>query len=769
MSSHPRGGVRPRKLLIATFAVGLLLPILAGSAAANWNQPAPGSLNVTPTGNPSGFDMTSIDDVPHVVISEQNTSKLYVKELTSAGWTQVGGDVTTGNWAANPRIVGFGGAPYVTYQQSNGTVNQVFVKRLDGSSWGYVPGPGATPLNNNVSADALTPTIANVGGVLFVAWKEGSPLQVRVKKFDGNNWVSVGGALNADPAKGAGAAPPFIADIGGVPYVGWTEYGSGVEPPGQLFVKRFDGVNWVLVGTSGTTPLNLDSTHDAYGASLADIGGVPYLQWHEGNAPGWSAPHQVHVARFNGSVWTPVGGSANTDTTKNAIGAIHAVGGRPYLTLVQYSATGVGLLRLLRFDGSAWVPVGSPLNLDPTKDADGLRLADVGGVPYDAVYESDAAGRQVYVKRLEPDILSEAATTTSDSAALSAQIDDFGVPLPIGFEWGPTSTFGTREPLQTSPGTGTSTMTRAIGGLTPATTYSFRAFGSDTFRQTALGPTQSFTTGAGPGGGEPPPPVSNEFLFTLMSDSKDSVIATIAVPRAGSLVGRGTFKLNGKQQVYGMGTASSTGPGTFTLTMRPSKKVREALKKSTRVKVSVALTFTPQGGTARTKNGSETVALIGSKRIATKVEVTGTTSFEIDPPAGFAQYHGSVSFTRVEAVLPVDGRVPDGLAKRARKECMDLFVTGTGVFRHVMILQSRPNDPAGPLRLSPERNTKVDGNGRWIQAGFAAPSGSTVIAKGGFWDRNYTDPLPRQPKGFKYGGRDVLAYCGAFGALLQYP
>jgi hypothetical protein len=48
--------------------------------------------------------------------------------------------------------------------------------------------------------------------------------------------------------------------------------------------------------------------------------------------------------------------------------------------------------------------------------------------------------------------------------------------------------------LQSTGGVGETTVSAPVAGLSPATAYVFRAFGSDTFRRTSLGPAQGFST-----------------------------------------------------------------------------------------------------------------------------------------------------------------------------------------------------------------------------------------------------------------------------------
>src|SRR5205823_4675422 len=85
------------------------------------------------------------------------------------------------------------------------------------------------------------------------------------------NWVAVGGVLNVDPTRNA-VFTPGIAAVGSVPYVTWSEAAS---PTTRAVVRRFDGVNWISVG--GTD--NPDPTRAAFAPSIATAGGFPYVAW----------------------------------------------------------------------------------------------------------------------------------------------------------------------------------------------------------------------------------------------------------------------------------------------------------------------------------------------------------------------------------------------------------------------------------------------------------------------------------------------------------
>jgi hypothetical protein len=283
---------------------------------------------------------------------------------------------------------------------------------------------------------------------------------------------------------------PDITSIGGVPYVAWQEYNGTND---QIHVAQFNGSSWVAVGGV----LNVDTTKEAFSPSIAAIAGVPYVAWEESNGTN----NEIHVKLFNGSTWVAVGGALNVDTTKSAYEpSITSTGGVPLVDWTESNGTNDEVY-VKQFDGSSWVAVGGALNVDPTKYAiftDPPNITAIGGVPYAAWTETNGTNYQVRVKRLEPDFLAESAASSSTGATLSAQVNDFGVPLPVGFELGTTPSFGTQTALETSAGAGVSTLTQTLGGLMPSTLYDWRAFGSDTFRETSVSPTQSFTTLAAP-------------------------------------------------------------------------------------------------------------------------------------------------------------------------------------------------------------------------------------------------------------------------------
>jgi hypothetical protein len=66
----------------------------------------------------------------------------------------------------------------------------------------------------------------DIGGAPFVTWSEsnGSAVQIRAAQFVGGQWTVVGASLNDDPTQNA--QNEASTSIGGVPYVTWSEGGN---------------------------------------------------------------------------------------------------------------------------------------------------------------------------------------------------------------------------------------------------------------------------------------------------------------------------------------------------------------------------------------------------------------------------------------------------------------------------------------------------------------------------------------------------------------
>jgi hypothetical protein len=457
--------------LVAFFVAG------TGAALAAWKQPVAGSLNVDASDGVGEPSIANIGGVPYVAWTEDNgsgTLQIRVAALSPAGWSAVGGslNVDPSHGAGSPSIAGFGAVgneqPWVAWAESDGSHDQVRVAQYHLGSWTAVGGS----LNVDPSKNAANPSIANVGGVPYVAWSElnGTNYLIRVKRYTGGAWSAVDGSLNVDASHSANY--PSIANVGGVPYVTWQEDNSTSVSVPQIRVARLSGSAWSAVGGS----LNVDPSKNAANPSIANVGGAPYVAWSENNG----TTDQLRVAVRGTNSWSAVGGSLNVDASQPAASArIANVGGVPYVAWVEPSSPNFNFLILVkRFTGTTWSAVGAPLNVDASQSAVNPSIANVGGVPYVASAETTGPPPpqlEIRAVRLEPDFLSQRAVPSKTGATLTTRARTYGIPYPIGFDYGTALEHETTTD-SAAAGAGAVTVTRTVSGLHPGTRYKFRPF-----------------------------------------------------------------------------------------------------------------------------------------------------------------------------------------------------------------------------------------------------------------------------------------------------
>jgi hypothetical protein len=163
------------------------------------------------------------------------------------------------------------------------------------------------------------------------------------KLLGGDYWDTVGtNGFTAGPV----AYPSIAINSSGTPYVAYLEVAGSVFNGGKITVKKFDGTDWVTVGTTGFsgTTLNLSFTIDGN-----DIPYVAYSDKDNGE--------EVTVKRFNGSAWEDVGIPGFSGPTANHVSIVINASGTPYVSYgadnLQWRAT------VKKFIGGSWVTVGT--------------------------------------------------------------------------------------------------------------------------------------------------------------------------------------------------------------------------------------------------------------------------------------------------------------------------------------------------------------------------------------------------------------------------
>jgi hypothetical protein len=196
-----------------------------------------------------------------------------------------------------------------------------------------------------------------------------------VMKFDGSNWVTVGSNGFSDSA----AIYTSIAiDGSGIPYVVYQDIGDS----GKATVMRYYGGNWVTVGSRGF------SAGEAGGGNwiAVDSSGAPYVAYSDGGDSG-----KATVMKFDLGTWAAVGAAGFSVGPVNWISLAIAENNTPYVVFSDNRAT------VMKFDGSTWINVGD------AEFSAGSALypsiaVDKSGTPYVA-YSDDPVGLKATVMK----------------------------------------------------------------------------------------------------------------------------------------------------------------------------------------------------------------------------------------------------------------------------------------------------------------------------------------------------------------------------------
>src|ERR1035437_1091503 len=238
------------------------------------------------------------NNIPYVAYSD-STRKASVMKFDGSSWVYVGNcGFTSGAGSYTSIAIDGNGIPYVAFRDFFHNY-RASVMKFDGNNWVYVGSPGFSAFGSGQAGAVYTSLAIDKNGTPYVAYTElSNNLNVTVMKFDGSNWVYVGGA--AEFSTGGANNPSIVIDSNGVPYVGYEDNGNG----SKATVKKFDGSNWVPVGVSGFSPGVAEYT------SLAiDNNNKLYLAFED-----YANNKRASVMSFDGNNWSTVGTAGFSDS-----------------------------------------------------------------------------------------------------------------------------------------------------------------------------------------------------------------------------------------------------------------------------------------------------------------------------------------------------------------------------------------------------------------------------------------------------------------------
>ena len=364
-----------------------------------------------PGDTPAQLPKIAIDDLGRPVVAwRERTSpaslELHVARWDGATWVALGGTLTrvAGGIPDWPTVAIDHEAPVVAWQENGpglGAPTEIYAARWDEGASAWTPlGGGLSTVPGATTSEQ--PSIAVLGdGTIIVGWHEEDGLggmDVHVSRWTGSSWLPLGGGLSALPGSRTWAR---VASVSGAstPYVAWWE--GIVASSAQVFVRRWDGVAWQPVG-GPVEAFSMPSLAAFPALAVRPIAGVEQvvLAWRDVPLP--TTRGDTFAARWVDPTWVPLGATP-------ASASVPDVGSstKPHLSLDQdgspvllWSAYGTDQrLRVVRFEGGAWQPMGDPIDagFDGRPNESGLAL-DGCGTPFVA-FDDGVGMQEVFVYR----------------------------------------------------------------------------------------------------------------------------------------------------------------------------------------------------------------------------------------------------------------------------------------------------------------------------------------------------------------------------------
>jgi len=271
---------------------------------------------------------------------------------------------------------------------SAGGVTVNHIARWDGSAWTGLSGPSDTGTNGGVYAlavydDGSGPALF-AGGAFWAAGGLGGVY--RIARWDGSAWSKLTGPSGTGADDFVSTLAVYDDGSGPALYVGGYFTSAGGRTVNR--VAKWDGSAWFRlespsgVGTSDWV-CTLAVYDDGSGSAL-------YVGGYFATAGGVTVNH---IARWNGSTWSAIGGPSGTGTNRAVLTlAVYDDGSGPALYAGGDFATAGGVIanHVARWDGSAWSGLSEPSGVGASDEVYALAVYDDGSGP--ALYAGGALG-----------------------------------------------------------------------------------------------------------------------------------------------------------------------------------------------------------------------------------------------------------------------------------------------------------------------------------------------------------------------------------------
>jgi len=290
-----------------------------------------------------------------------------------SNWAQVGGDMD-GELAGDESgysvaMSGNGDTVIVGAWLNDGNgvdAGQARVYRRDDSGWSQVGGD----IDGEADHDKFGSSVAmsNDGNTVIIGAPNNDgngPVagHARVYRFDGSTWNQIGNDLEGEPYNNAGWSVAISNDGNtAIVSVGFN----------RCRVYHLDGSTWSQVGGDIVGGDGAGSSVAMSSDGNAVIIGAPSV--------GDTSRGQARIYRLDGSTWTQLGAAIDGEGDSDSAGWSVAMNGDGDTVVIgapfnDDNGVSAGHARVYRFDGSAWVQVGSDIDGEASGDQSALSVA----------------------------------------------------------------------------------------------------------------------------------------------------------------------------------------------------------------------------------------------------------------------------------------------------------------------------------------------------------------------------------------------------------
>jgi hypothetical protein len=188
--------------------------------------------------------------------------------------------------------------PYIAYRDKIRDFT-CSVMKFNGTSWEYVGTPGFSDMGNGWQGASNINLKFDSQGTPYVSFLDCSNgWKASVAKFDGSNWVYLGGpGFTVDKV----GSPSLLIDHNDVVYFAFPDHSVA----DKISVQKFNGTSWDYVGAAG-----FSIGYAEYASLACDAKNNLFVAYSDGGAWGYAA-----VKKFNGYAWKNLGDSVVSEAS----------------------------------------------------------------------------------------------------------------------------------------------------------------------------------------------------------------------------------------------------------------------------------------------------------------------------------------------------------------------------------------------------------------------------------------------------------------------